>query len=143
MSTHEINEVTVEVIVNVPLEKAWHVWTNPEHIVKWNNATDDWHTPSAENDLQVGGKFIYRMEAKDGSFAFDFEGVYDNIKGQELLAYTIGDGRKVVVTFTGDNNQTTVSETFDAEKTNSVELQKNGWQAILNNFKKYAENVVI
>jgi uncharacterized protein YndB with AHSA1/START domain len=139
MATTEKTQITVETSVKVPVEKAWKVWTTPDDITKWNNASDDWHTPKAENDLREGGKFTYRMEAKDGSFAFDFGGVYDEVKPQELLVYTIGDGRKVTVMFKGYGSETTVVETFEAESTHSLEMQRDGWQAILNNFKKYAE----
>ncbi|MBC7829762.1 MAG: SRPBCC family protein [Chitinophagaceae bacterium] len=133
-------KITVESTVNAPVEKVWKYWTSPEHITKWNSASDDWHTPFAENDLQVGGKFSSRMEAKDGSFGFDFGGVYDEVKQHERIAYTLGDGRTVSVDFAGSGNQTNVTETFDAETTNSVELQRGGWQTILNNFKKYVES---
>lgn len=139
MSETKIN-ITVEATVNAPIEKVWKIWTTPEHIMKWNNASPDWHTPSAENDLRVGGKFLSRMEAKDGSFGFDFWGIYDEIKTNELIANTLGDGRKMKVTFTPQGNTTTVTETFEAEGENSVELQQQGWQAILNNFKTYAES---
>jgi uncharacterized protein YndB with AHSA1/START domain len=131
--------ITVKNTVNAPVEKVWNLWTGPEHITKWNNASDDWHTPSAENDLRTGGKFVARMEAKDGSTGFDFGGVYDEIKTHELIAYTIGDGRKVKITFAATGASTNVVETFEAEGTNSIELQRSGWQAILDNFKKYAE----
>jgi uncharacterized protein YndB with AHSA1/START domain len=139
MNTAEKTQITVETTVNVPVEKAWKVWTTPDDITQWNNASDDWHTPKAENDLRPGGKFTYRMEAKDGSFGFDFGGVYDEVKPNELLVYTIGDGRKVEVTFTGNGDETKVVETFEAESSHSIEMQQGGWQAILNNFKKYAE----
>jgi uncharacterized protein YndB with AHSA1/START domain len=112
----------------------------PEHITKWSNASDDWHTPYAENDLRVDGKFLSRMEAKDGSFGFDFGGVYNDVKNQELIAYTLGDGRKVNIHFTNKDGGTKVVETFEAEDENSLELQKTGWQAILNNFKNYVES---
>lgn len=131
--------ITVETTVNVPIERIWQVWSQPEHIIKWNNATEDWHSPSAINDLKPGGKFNIRMEAKDGSAGFDFEGVYSDVKVHERISYTIGDGRKVDVVFTPDGNTTHISETFEAEQTHSVEMQRNGWQAILDNFKKYAE----
>jgi uncharacterized protein YndB with AHSA1/START domain len=131
--------ITVETTVKAPVEKVWEHWTKPEHIIHWNNASDDWHSPKAENDLRTGGKFLYRMEAKDGSFGFDFGGVYDEIKTNELIAYTIGDGRKVKITFSGNGNETKVTETFEAENTNPLEMQKGGWQAILDNFKKYSE----
>lgn len=139
METTKKNEITVEATVQVPVEKAWKIWTTPEDITKWNNASEDWHTPKAENDLRAGGKFIYRMEAKDGSFAFDFAGIYDEVKQNERLVYSIEDGRKVSVSFLGNGNETIVTEIFEAENTNSIELQQAGWQAILNNFKKYAE----
>ncbi len=138
--SNEKNPITVETTVHVPVEKAWQYWTTPEHITQWNNASEDWFTPRAENDLQVGGKFIYRMEAKDGSFAFDFKGSYDEIKTNKLLVYSIADGRKVNVTFTANDEETRVTETFEPESTNSVEMQQAGWQAILDNFKKYTES---
>lgn len=132
--------ITVEATVNAPIEKVWKLWTTPEHIMKWNNASDDWHTPTAENDLRVGGKFLSRMEAKDGSSGFDFWGIYDEVKTNERIAYTMGDDRKVEIIFKSQGNTTTVTETFEAEGENSVELQQQGWQAILNNFKTYAES---
>jgi len=137
--TIEKTQITVETTVEAPVEKAWTLWTNPESITEWNSASPEWHTPRAENDLREGGQFVYRMEAKDGSFGFDFGGVYDEIKANELIAYTLGDGRKVKVTFSGNGPETKVAETFEAENTNSIELQRGGWQAILDNFKKYAE----
>ena len=139
METAAKTEITIETTINAPVEKVWKFWTLPEHITKWNSASDDWHTPKAENDLRVGGKFAARMEAKDGSFGFDFGGVYDAVKTNELIRYTIGDGRKVAVHFTPNGNETKLSETFEAENTNPVEMQRGGWQAILNNFKKYVE----
>lgn len=132
--------ITIEATVKAPIEKVWQCWTMPEHITKWNNASDDWHTPHAENDLRAGGKFVSRMEAKDGSFGFDFGGVYDEVKNNELIAYTLGDNRKVKITFSPEGVQTRVVETFEAENTNPIEMQRGGWQAILNNFKKYVES---
>ena len=131
--------ISIEATVNAPVEKVWKYWTGPEYIVKWNNASDDWHTPHAENDLRVGGKFLSRMEAKDGSFGFDFGGVYDEVKENKLIAYTLGDGREVKITFSAKGNETKVVETFEAENQNSIELQRGGWQSILDNFKKYTE----
>jgi uncharacterized protein YndB with AHSA1/START domain len=139
MENLEKTSITVENTVNAPVEKVWQLWTSPEHIVQWNNASEDWHTPRAENDLRTGGKFLSRMEAKDGSFGFDFGGVYDEVKSNELIAYTLGDGRKVTIIFSSNNGRTHVLETFEAETTNSLELQKYGWQSILDSFKKYAE----
>jgi uncharacterized protein YndB with AHSA1/START domain len=108
--------------------------------MKWNNASNDWHNPRAENDFKVGGKFLYRMEAKDGSSGFDFEGTYEQVETNELIVYSISDGIKVEVIFTKDYNASTkMATTFEAESTNPVEMQRDGWQAILNNFKKYVE----
>lgn len=132
--------ITVQTVINAPIEKVWEFWTRPEHITKWNNASKDWHTPRAENDLRVGGKFLSRMEAKDGSVGFDFWGIYDEVEENKIIAYTMGDDRKVQITFTKNNdNETEVIETFEAENENSIELQRTGWQAILDNFKKYVE----
>ncbi len=136
----EIEKITVEVTVSAPIEKVWEFWVKPEHILNWNNASDDWHTPTAENDLRVGGKFVYRMEARDQSFGFDFNGVYDTVKHNEQINYTIEGGRKVNISFIGNGNETKVIETFEAENENPLELQQTGWQAILDNFKKYTES---
>jgi uncharacterized protein YndB with AHSA1/START domain len=139
MSTTGKTAITVSNTINAPVEKVWAYWTGPEHITQWNNASDDWHSPSAKNDLRAGGQFSVRMEAKDGSFGFDFGGVYDEVKTNELIAYTLGDGRKVNINFTSQGNSTKVVETFEAETENPIELQRGGWQSILDNFKKYAE----
>ena len=140
METQEKTIITIENTVNAPVEKVWECWTKPEHITQWNNASDDWHTPHAENDLRMGGSFVSRMEAKDGSMGFDFDGVYDEVKTNELITYTIGDGRKVSIIFKSNGNTTKVAEIFEAEEQNPVEMQKDGWQAILDNFKKYTES---
>ena len=140
METLQKIKITVEAFVQAPKDAVWKLWTTPEDIVQWNNASEDWHTPSAKNDLKSGGKFVYRMEAKDGSFGFDFGGIYDMVKPKEFIAYTIGDGRKVEISFTGNGSIVKISETFEAESQNSIELQRDGWQAILNNFKKYSES---
>jgi uncharacterized protein YndB with AHSA1/START domain len=139
METANKTRITVRNTVKAPVNKVWKLWTLPEHITKWNNASDDWHTPYAENDVRTGGKFLSRMEAKDGSFGFDFGGEYDEVIINELLAYTLGDDRKVKITFTSSGNETIITETFEAENTNSIEKQREGWQAIMDNFKKYAE----
>ena len=141
METTQNTIITVEATVNVPVEKVWDVFTNTKHITQWNSPSDDWHSPSAENDLRPGGTFNYRMEAKDGSFGFDFGGTFDEVKPNELLAYTIGDGRKVENVFTKEGNTTKVTVTFEAENQNSIEMQKGGWQAIMDNYKKYAESL--
>jgi len=131
--------ITIEANINAPAEKVWKTWSEPEHIMKWNNASEDWHTTKAENDLRAGGKFLSRMEAKDGSFGFDFAGIYTHVKPHELIAYTLGDGRKVSITFTSQGMSTHIKNEFEAENENPVEMQKAGWQAILDNFKKYVE----
>lgn len=131
--------IVIEAIVNAPVEKVFDFWTKPEHIVNWSSASDDWHTPTAENDLRKGGKFSSRMEAKDGSMGFDFGGVYDEVIQNKYIEYTLGDGRKVKINFNPKGDNTEITESFEAEKTNPLEMQKSGWQAILNNFKKYAE----
>jgi len=139
METANKTNITVEATIKAPVERVWKAWSSPEDIKKWNNASDDWHTTRAENDLRTGGKFLSRMEAKDGSFGFDFGGVYDNVEENKVIEYTMGDGRKVKVTFDGQNNETKVIETFEAEDTHSIEMQRGGWQSILDNFKKYTE----
>jgi uncharacterized protein YndB with AHSA1/START domain len=139
METQEKTVITVESIINAPVEKVWGYWTKPEHVTKWNNASDDWHSPHAENDLRAGGKFLYRMEAKDGSMGFDFAGVYNAVRPNEYIEYSIGDGRKVKINFSARGNATSVVESFEAENIHSLEMQKGGWQAILDNFKKYTE----
>lgn len=133
-------KITVENIVNVPVEKAWEYWTKPEHITKWNQASEDWHTPRATNDLRVGGKFTSRMEAKDGSMGFDFEGTYTTVNEHKLINYVMADGREVSTEFKDINGHTHVKTVFDAETINPVEMQQTGWQSILNSYKKYTEN---
>ncbi|OOM76683.1 hypothetical protein CLPUN_26230 [Clostridium puniceum] len=134
--------ITVKTIINAPVEKVWEYWTEPEHIKKWNNASDDWHTSFSENDLRVGGKFLSRMEAKDGSSGFDFWGIYDEVKLYETIDYTLGDERKIKITFASKEKYTEITESFEAESINSIELQQTGWQAILDNFKKYTEESI-
>jgi uncharacterized protein YndB with AHSA1/START domain len=132
-------QVTVEVNIKAPVDKVWKLWNSPEAITKWCTATPEWHTPRAENDLRIGGKFFSRMEAKDQSMGFDFGGQYTIVKNNELIEYTMDDGRKVKVVFASNGDGTKITETFDAETQNPVEMQKAGWQAILDNFKNYAE----
>lgn len=140
MTTAKKTKITIEAIVNAPLANVWDTWILPEHITQWNAASDDWHCPSATNDLRVGGKFNSRMEAKDGSFGFDFGGVYDQVKKHQIIAYTMEDGRKVRTEFIEDNDQTKVVSVFEAEDENPIDMQRDGWQSILNNFKRYTES---
>lgn len=138
METKE-KAITVESTVNASVEKVWKSWTDPQHITKWCQASDDWHAPKATNDLRKGGEFSTTMAAKDGSFSFDFGGVYDEVITHKLIEYTMSDGRHVKITFAPQGNQTKVVETFDPESQNPIEMQRGGWQAILDNFKKYTE----
>lgn len=134
------NSITIRATIKAPHDVVWKYLTEPAHVVHWNHASDDWHTTRAENDLQVGGKFNYRMEAKDGSFGFDFEGVYEQIVKEQLIRYSLADNRKVSIELSGLGDVTVVSETFDAENKNPLEMQQTGWQAILNNLKQYIES---
>ena len=136
MKTGKIN---VETLVPLQVEKVWHLWTEPEHIKRWNFATPGWHTPAAENDLRKEGFFNFRMEAKDGSSGFDFSGRYEEIEPHRLIRYTLADGREVIIHFKPVDNATFIEESFDPEEQNSREMQRDGWQAILENFRKYAE----
>ena len=140
METAAKTNITVETTVDAPINKVWKLWTEPAHITQWAFASPEWHAPRAENDLRPGGSFSSRMEAKDGSMGFDFAGVYDEVRENQYISYTLGDGRKVEITFTSQGNQTRVVETFEAENKNPLEMQKTGWQAIMNNFKHYAES---
>jgi uncharacterized protein YndB with AHSA1/START domain len=133
-------KITINATVNAPVEKVWKNWSTPSDIVNWNTASPDWHTPRAENDLRKGGKFLSRMEAKDGSFGFDFEGIYDEVVPHKQIAYTMPDGRHVNMDFVSKGNATDIEIVFDAESENPVEMQRGGWQAILDNFKKYTES---
>jgi predicted 3-demethylubiquinone-9 3-methyltransferase (glyoxalase superfamily)/uncharacterized protein YndB with AHSA1/START domain len=133
------NTVTIENMVNAPVAKVWQLWTEARHVQNWNNASDDWHTPKAVNDLRVGGRFVYTMAAKDGSAAFDFCGVYDEVVENSRIDYTMDDGRMVENLFEERDGKTHVLVTFETENTHSQEMQRAGWQAILDNFKKYAE----
>lgn len=132
--------ITVQNTTNAPVEKVWKYWSEPQHITQWCQASDDWHAPYADNDLRDGGAFKTTMAAKDGSFSFDFGGVYDKVDHHRSIEYTMADGRKVKVVFEADGDATHITETFDPEAVNSLEMQKAGWQAILDNFKKYTEN---
>jgi uncharacterized protein YndB with AHSA1/START domain len=133
--------ITVQSNINAPIGKVWECWTGPEHITKWNNASDDWHTPYAENDLRTGGKFKSTMAAKDGSMSFDFGGEYTLVEPNKTIEYVMGDGRKVEVSFNETADGVEIIESFDPETLNPEEMQQQGWQAILNNFKKYVEGI--
>ncbi len=133
--------ITVQTTVQLPAEKAWEIWTQPQHIIHWNFASDDWQCPTAESDLKPGGKFTSRMEAKDGSMGFDFGGTFNEVKPYEFISYTMDDNRKVNVTFTKTDTGIKITETFEAERVHSIEEQQAGWQTIMDNYKKYAESV--
>ncbi len=145
-STHRINNplmketITVQTLINVPIEKVWEFWNEPKHIMNWAFASDDWEAPAAENDLRVGGKFITTMAAKDKSVSFDFSGIYTTVTEHELIEYNMDDGRTVSITFKTIPEGVHITETFDPENENPIEMQHAGWQAILDNFKKYTEN---
>lgn len=136
----EKNYITVAVTVNASIEKVWNNWTQPEHIMQWNNASDDWHTTKSTNDVKVGGKFSATMAAKDGSMSFDFEGTYTEVQPNEKIVYNIADGRNVIVLFSKMDDGIKIVESFEAEHMNPLEMQRGGWQAIMDNFKKYTEN---
>lgn len=132
-------KITIEALIAASPEKVWDYYNSPKHITQWNHASDDWHCPKAENDMKIGGTYLARMEAKDGSFGFDFKAIYDEIIPMAKVAYTLEDERKVVTTFEKQGEQTKVTTVFDAERMNPIDMQKAGWQAILNNFKRYTE----
>jgi uncharacterized protein YndB with AHSA1/START domain len=133
--------ITIEVLIDAPLATVWKQFISPEAVQQWNHASDDWHTPHASNDFQVGGSFNYRMEAKDGSFGFNLIGIYDQIEEHQSMVYFLEDGRSVHVTFEAQGNQTNVVEVFEPETVNPIELQRQGWQQILTNFKLFVENL--
>ena len=133
--------ITVSTTIAAPIAKIWQCWTLPEHITKWNFASDDWHCPSATNNPKTGGKFSWRMEAKDNSFGFDFEGTYDEVIPMKLIAYKMTDGRRVEIRFSEADGAVSVLESFEPEGTNADEMQRAGWQAILDNFKKLVESL--
>jgi len=133
--------ITVKSTINASIDKVWEFWTLPEHITKWSFASPDWHTPYAENDLREGGKFKSTMAAKDGSMSFDFEGEYTLVEKNKAIEYVMGDGRKVEISFAATANGVEVTESFDPETQNPEEMQRGGWQAILDNFKSYVETL--
>jgi len=131
--------LTIEATIAADAAAVWHAWTSPDHIVEWNHASDDWHSPAAANDLRVGGRFCFTMAAKDGSVQFDFTGTYTRVEPMNRLAYTIDDGRTVDITFTQVGEKVHVVERFEAENVHPPEMQQAGWQAILDNFKRHVE----
>ncbi|MBS7252605.1 SRPBCC family protein [Flavobacterium branchiicola] len=132
--------ITVKSTINASVDKVWNFWNSPEHITKWCSASPEWHTPFSENDLREGGKFKSTMAAKDGSMSFDFEGEYTLVKTNQAIEYVMGDGRKVEISFTETPNGVEVVESFDPETQNPEEMQRGGWQAILDSFKNYTES---
>ena len=139
METAKATTITVQADVHAPIEKVWKYWNEPQHITQWCAASDDWHAPYAENDIRKDGKFKTTMAAKDGSVSFDFEGVYTKVDPKKRIEYAMSDGRKVSLVFTEHGTSTEITETFDPENTHSLDQQREGWQAILNNFKAYTE----
>jgi uncharacterized protein YndB with AHSA1/START domain len=140
MAIATTQDITVRTTVKAPVTKVWEYWTTPRHIEGWNSASDDWHTPHAENDLRPGGRFLSRMEARDGSAGFDFGGTYDQITENGFISYHMDDGRKVETTFSPRDEETVVTETFEPEHTHPAGMQRSGWQSILDHFKKYVES---
>ena len=140
MENKQLEPITVQTTIQAKIDKVWSCWTKPEHITNWNFASDEWCCPKAINDLRPNGTFSWRMEAKDGSMGFDFTGDYEEVIEKELISYKMSDGRQVKIGFMNGENEVTISETFEAEGTNSDEQQRAGWQAILENFKNYVES---
>ncbi len=135
-----MSKITVSTVINDQLSEVWSCWTKPKHITNWAFADESWEAPSAENDVRIGGTFRTRMQAKDGSEGFDFAGVYTNVDEERLLEYDMDDGRHVSIVFEEDPEGVKVTQTFDPESENSEEIQRQGWQAILDNFKRYVES---
>lgn len=135
----EKKRIHIETLINAPLKTVWEAYNNPDDIVKWNHASQDWHCPSSENDLKVGGKFKNKMAAKDGSFEFDFEGTYTEVTPMNSISYVLGDNRETDIKFQDNNGKTQVIIDFDMEGTNPEDMQRDGWQSILDNFKKHVE----
>ncbi|RZJ67799.1 MAG: polyketide cyclase [Flavobacterium sp.] len=135
----KFEKITVKATVNAPIEKVWSYWNDANHVMNWNSPSDDWHAPKASNDVREGGSFSYTMAAKDGSMSFDFAGDYTEVEENHLISYAMADGRKVKNVFDAKGDSVDVTVTFDAENQNPIEMQRGGWQAILDNFKKYVE----
>lgn len=136
-------KITIETLVRAEMDQVWKAWNTPDDIMRWNAPQDDWHTTASSVDLREGGKFTSRMEAKDGSAGFDFEGVYTRIVPGQLIEYEIGDGRKVRIEFRSQPQGVAIKETFDAETVHPPEYQQQGWQSILDNFARYVEAHVL
>jgi uncharacterized protein YndB with AHSA1/START domain len=132
--------ITVEKTIRSTIDKVWNHWTKPEHITNCNFSSEAWHCPSATNDLRPGGEFVWRMEAKDGGIGFDFTGTYERIEKGKLITYKMTDGRRVIINFIAEGDGIKLTESFEAEGTNSEEQQRAGWQAIIGNFKNYIES---
>ncbi len=132
-------KITIQANVNADINTVWNKYTDPQHIIHWNFASDDWSCPSASNDLRVGGKYVARMEAKDGSFGFDLEAIYNELDPLSKIKYSFSDDREIEIFFKSNDESTDIKIIFDAETLNPLEMQREGWQAILNNFKAYAE----
>ncbi|MDB5194495.1 MAG: polyketide cyclase [Parcubacteria group bacterium] len=132
--------ITIETTVRADMDAVWNLWNAPEHIEQWMHASEDWECTAAVNDVRVGGRFVFTLAAKDKSVSFDLPGIYTEVVPNKFLAYTLDDERTVSVSFIEIDNGVHISETFEAEQVNSEEMQRGGWQAILDNFKKYAEN---
>lgn len=137
------NPITVQTTINATMENVWRSWTTPDDIMQWNNPSDDWQTLKVENDLKNGGKFLFRMEAKDGNDGFDFCGKYDKVVLNKLIEYTLLDGRKTINRFIQNENSVTITETFDPETKTPQDIQRNFCQGVLNNFKRYVENKTV
>ena len=135
----DTSTITVQTTIAADLQKVWEHWTKPQHIVTWNFATEDWKCPHAENDIKVGGKFSWRMEAKDGSMGFDYAGTYHKVEEYVRIEKKLEDGRRVSISFSEKEGETTLIEEFEPEKENDLEMQRMGWQLILDNFKKNVE----
>ncbi len=133
----------IDTLVHAPLDYVWETWNTPSHIIHWNHASDDWHSPKADSNFVEGGRFVYRMEAKDNSFGFDFSGTFVEIVDKKRIVTRLDDDRIVQTEFIQENDGVRIIETFEAEDENSVEMQKEGWYAILNNYKLYTESKYI
>ncbi len=136
-----MEKIAIETIVNRPLAQVWDAFTLPEHVMRWNYASDDWHCPDAKNDLRTGGMFSYTMASTDGAMSFEFYGTYEDVQPHSRIFYKLGDGREVEVLFSEENGVTSVKETFDPENIHPPEMQRAGWRAILDNFRKHTESL--